>query len=230
MISIHKTAGRILTMSLRTTMTIEVQILIAPDISVSNEVINLSYRADTPSRVLSAASFLAADSSNASLNIVLGFICKTIENKIPSYEVWLFISSSTWQSDTRVVRYRGLWGALKLRGVDVPGGVNSQEILVEQGGRLKFYGAQYLPDFSIKSVANAVLSERCSYIVVLPKNVDIQSSLKVGWTGDASEDLEFINCICDKGGLVFKKVGEFDDREWGFVCIGFPEALEIILD
>jgi hypothetical protein len=222
----HKIEVLTLTTKLEIIMTIEIQILSTPDISVDNEVINLHRTHTSAGGVLSAASFLVAGSSRDSLVFVLDFICEIITKKIPEYEVWLFLGNSAWQPDTRIVRYRKLWEALKSRGLEILGGSRSQEIVVEADGKLKFFGALRLSEQSVGTVVNALLDERCSYIAALPKEFDIQSALEVGWSGGVTGDSDFLYHVCESEGLLFKRVGEFDDCDKGFVSIGLPGLIE----
>lgn len=219
-----------LTTSLENTMTIKVKILNAPDISVRNEVLNLRCMQEQTGRILSAASFLIAGSGRESLSYVLSFIFQVVGERMPKYDIWLLIGHSAWQPDTRITRYRKLWGGLKARGVEVLGDSRSQEIVVEIDGKLKFFGATCLSISSIDTVVDALLEERCSYLVAAPQNFDVSRALKVGWSGELSEDLSFFGCVFQLGGLVLKLIGEFDDFESGFVSVGSPEVVGRLLD
>ncbi|WP_256593154.1 hypothetical protein [Pseudomonas sp. 2822-15] len=210
-------------------MTIDIQIVNAPDISLTNNVINPQWAEDNFRAVLSAASFLVADKSNASLAGVLSFICRLIDKRLPEYDVWLLLGNSAWQPDTRIVRYRKLWGALKFRGYEISEGSDSQESVVEAHGGLKFFGALRLSKLSIASLIDVIVDERCSYIVATPKAFEFKCSLDVGWSGSLAEDYSLCCQVCREDGLLFKQVGEFDDHEWGFISIGSPEIMEKLL-
>ena len=96
--------------------------------------------------------------------------------------------------------------------------------------KLKFFGATCLSRSSIDTVVDALLEERCSYLVAAPQNFDVSRALKVGWSGELSEDLSFFGCVFQLGGLVLKLIGEFDDFESGFVSVGSPEVVGRLLD
>lgn len=120
-------------------------------------------------------------------------------------------------------------GALKSRGYEVVGGSNSQEYIVEEEGKIKFFGALRLSKMSIGTVANVLEAERCSYVVALPKGFNVQVALDKGWSGDVEEDLSFHYLLSEKQGLLFKKVGEFDDGERGFISVGSSELIRVLL-
>ena len=105
----------------------------------------------------------------------------------------------------------GCGGALRFRGLEVLGGSNAKESILETDGKIKFFGAIRLSAQSAESVVGAFFSEQCSYILVLPKNFEVRHALDMGWFGDVAEDPSFFNYICENRGLVLKKVGEFDD-------------------
>ncbi|AZF42799.1 hypothetical protein C4J87_2641 [Pseudomonas sp. R1-43-08] len=209
---------------------IELNVLSTSDISVRNEVINLGYAQEHPHGILSAASFLVSGSSRDSLVCVLNFIYEIFERRMPKYNLWLFLGNSAWQPDTRIVRHRKLWGALKARGVEITDGCRVQEVVIDSDSRLKFFGAVCLSKLSVEPAVDALLDERCSYIIALPEDFDVQRILNVGWSGELSEDLSLFGYFIQAGGLVFKRVGEFDDSERGFVSIGSPTSVRNLLD
>lgn len=210
-------------------MTTEVKIFSTPDISVDNEVINIRSESAKVKDVLSAASFLVESTSSESFVFVLEFIANVIEKSLPAYEVWLLVGSSAWQSDTRIIRYRGLWGALKLQGVEIPKATDLKDVTVEADGKLKFYGALRLSELPVRSVVDTVLAGYRCYMVALPSDAGADIALSMPWSGIASEDLDFYRLICEVKGLLFKMVGEFDDPERGVVSIGAPILVKQLL-
>ncbi|MGH8386399.1 MAG: hypothetical protein ACRESJ_13020 [Pseudomonas sp.] len=210
-------------------MTIDIKVVSTPDISVANDIINPHRAGEDFRSVMSAASFLVAGASSTSMAGVLSFVYSLIDEKLPGYDIWLFLGNSAWQPDTRIIRYRELWGGLKFRGSEISGSSNSQVSVVEAHGKLKFFGALRISKLSISNVVEVIVDERCSYIVATPKALEIKRILEVGWSGNMVEDFGFCCCICEKSGLLFKQVGEFDDDEWGFVSVGSPKIMEKLL-
>ena len=215
--------------SLEITMTTEVKIFSTPDISVDNEVLNIRPESGKVKDVLSAASFLVESTSSESCVFVLEFIAKIIKRSLPAYEIWLLVGSSALQSDTRIIRYRGLWGALKLQGVEMPKATDLKDITVEADGKLKFYGALRLSELPARIVVDTISAGYRCYIVALPSDTGADIALSMPWSGIASEDLDFYCLICEEKGLLFKMVGEFDDPERGVVSIGSPILVQELL-
>lgn len=211
-------------------MTIDIKTMSTPDISVANDVINPLWGGEGCRSVLSATSFLVAGASKTSLVSVLRFIHSQVVKRLPGYDFWLILGNSAWQPDTRIVRYRKLWGALKFRGGEVLGGSDSQESIVESNERLKFFGALRLSELSITTVVDVIVDERCSYIVATPKIFELKRIIDVGWSGSVVEDFSLCCYVCEGSGLLFKQVGEFDDNERGFLSIGSPEIMKKLLD
>lgn len=226
---IHKIVGPTLTMKLEITMTIDIQVVSTPDIAITNDVINPRWAGEDFTSVLSGARFLVSDASNISLTGMLSFIYSLIDKKLPRYDIWLLLGNSAWQPDTRIVRYRKLWGALRFRGGEILGGSDSQESVVEACEKLKFFGALRLSELSIATVIDVIIEERCSYIVATPKSFDVKRILDVGWSGSVGEDFSLCSHVCEENGLLFKQVGGFDDREWGFISIGLSEVTNKLL-
>jgi len=214
-------------MKLEIIMTIEV--LRAADVTEENDVINVSCARDKKAGMLSAASFLVARDSRGGVGVVLDFIFTLLSEKFPEHDIWLFVGNSSIQPDTRIVRYRKLWGALKSRGLEVLGGMDFRETIVYDGQGIKFFGASRLSGLSVESVVNIILNERCSYVAALPKSFKFNEALEHGWVGDLVEDLDYCYCACERNGLIFKRVGEFDDGQRGFVSIGSPNSINLLL-
>ncbi|EPN50953.1 hypothetical protein A244_18343 [Pseudomonas syringae pv. actinidiae ICMP 18807] len=210
-------------------MTTDIRIASTFDISKGNEIINLAREFNVGGVVLSAASYSVSTEVKKPLAFVLTFIYKAIVGKFPHYDVWLFLGNSATQPDTRMVRYKRLWGALRSRGFDIPGSNEFLEAMVEVSGGLKFFGAVLLSELSIETVADVVIDERCSYIVALPKKINVLNALDMGWSGEMSKDFERLRCVSKKKGIVFKRVGEFDDDERGFTAIALPKIIKELL-
>lgn len=221
--AIRKIVAHTLTTKREITMITDIRVVSAPDLSVDNEVLNLSSIPLPEGKTLAGVCWFVVDYSvyEALLSVfrfIYGLICK----KFPDYRVWLLVGNSAWQPDTRIIRYRKLWNALAVRGVKVSHSWNAQEVMHEKEGKLKFFGATQLSKLSVESVVKALLEERCSYIIVLPKAVGPESIIDIGWSGNLADDLDFIDALTRSGGLLIKRFGEFDDEERGMISVGRP--------
>lgn len=121
-------------------------------------------------------------------------------------------------------------GALAARGIDVPNACDKQEVMYEFDGKLKFFGAIQLSGLYVRTVAEVFLQERCSYMSVLPGLTGVEDVLGAGWSGDIAEDSNFITSLVERGGLLIKRFGEFDDEEIGVVAIGRPELVKLLVN
>ena len=201
-------------------MTTEIRMLSADNVFLDNDVINFSRSAAQDECGLSVISWSVEGHGGDALLRVFKPLYKLFEKKLPEYEIWLLMGTGSWQPDTRITRYRKLWGGLKLRGVEILHGGKFKEVISEGDEGIKFYGAVSLSDLSSASVVDAILSERCSYIACCPKEFDIESVLSIGWTGNVVDDLGLICHVAASNGFILKSVGEFDDVDWGFVYLG----------
>ena len=201
-------------------MTTKVAVTIAKDAFSDNDVIHLGRSVEEGGCKLSVISWLVKVRGESALLQVFKGLYKMLQERLPDYDVWLLVGTSAWQPDTRITRYRKLWGGLKLRGVEILHGGKFKEVISEGDEGIKFYGAVSLSDLSSASVVDAILSERCSYIACCPKEFDIESVLSIGWTGNVVDDLGLICHVAASNGFILKSVGEFDDVDWGFVYLG----------
>ncbi|NWA29216.1 hypothetical protein HX866_30460 [Pseudomonas gingeri] len=209
-------------------MTTSIKTLRVFDAFIDNEVINFKRELEAEMFAISATSWLVEEGGYGGLLATLNFIFELIEREVPGHEMWLFVGQSAWQPDTRIVRYRELWGSLKSRGLEVLGEQFPQSYAGEGNGKVKFFGALRLSRLSVESVLRLMLGERSSYVAVLPSGFDIELALSIGWSGSFAEDLSFLHRVSECGGLLFKCVGEFDDRERGFVSVGQLESMQAL--
>lgn len=212
-------------------MTTDILVDFAQDIFVENNVMNFDTVNWPMKNPLAGASWVANEASaNESLLAVLQFLFAKVRANFPSGEVWLLVGTSAWQPNNRVVRYRRLWGALKARGLTTLGtDQRSEEVLLESDKGLKFFGAARLRDLAIEEAVQVLLSENCSYLVVLLGDLSPRDLVDVGWSGDMAKDSWIINHIADSDSLLLKKIGEFDDKGRGVVAIGRPSVVRTLL-
>lgn len=199
------------------------------DVSRPNEVFNFG-SGNPPSSFAPGAAHWLADASSPydSLLLILRTVYAQTLTKLPGYRMWLLAGTSAWQPDSRIVRHRGLWGALKARGVDFPNASRESESMLKTDGKLKFFGAAHITDLTLTSVAKVLLEERCTYLLAMPSHALIDDLVEMGWSGGFRDDANLLDCVNRKGGVIFSKVGEFDDIERGLVAVANPRVLKIL--
>lgn len=211
-------------------LTTDLKIAITKDVSEDNEVFNITSNQLPENHIIAGVSWiLSSRCLNEARTSVLKLIYSDIFQKLDGYALWYFVGNSAWQPDTKIVRYRKLWGGLKARGVDILHACNSHEQILERKGRLKFFGAKRISELSIESVIKSIAEEHCSYLVALPENSDVKLALHNGWCLDNVFDKKLMQYVLDNNGVLLKIVGEFDDVESGFVGLGDMELLEQII-
>ncbi|BBP61604.1 hypothetical protein [Pseudomonas sp. St316] len=209
-------------------MTTDIKIASATNIFLDNDVFNLEGAKE--GEVLSVAKFATNGLESESVASVLNFLYELIGLRFSEHKLWIFLGSPAWQQDARIIRYRKLWGALKFRGLEIVDGSDSQEHVVEAEGKVKFFGALRFSKSSIGTVARVLEIERCSYIVALPKDFGVSAILNRGWTGELNRDQDFYHLVSKGEGLLFKKLGEFDDGERALLFIGSPSLMDRLLN
>lgn len=225
---IRKIGGRILTTKREIIMITEIKISRENDLSDPDQTINLN--GENRCRLkLSAASFVASAKPHDSLRAIFDFIHERVVKNMPGYAAWLLLGNSAWQPGSRIVKYLGLWGGFKSRGIEVPQGSHSIVHTMERDGRLKFFGGIRLSDLSDGTILQAFLAERCSYVAIVPIDLDMEEALLIGWSGKISEDLMLFEYVAEGNGLLMAKIGEFDDLDRGVVAVGKRQVLDDLL-
>jgi hypothetical protein len=210
------------------TMTTKIKVSVTSDIFSSNQVMNFSRVAKTDYPLGGANWVTEGLSRIESIQVVLRFVYDLVLHNLREDKFWLLIGSSTWQPDNRLIRHKRLWGALKARGIEVPEGSDKKEVTLESDGRVKFFGAVQLSEALLECAAKAIVDERCAYLIALSEHSAINDLLNVGWSGDFRDDDYVRAYAAEHEVLVFKRVGEFDDRETGLAAIGKPSRLKKI--
>ena len=225
---IRKIGGRILTTKREIIMITEIKISRENDLSDPDQTINLN--GENRCRLkLSAASFVASAKPHDSLRAIFDFIHERVVENMPGYAAWLLLGNSAWQPGTRIVKYLGLWGGFKSRGIEVPQGSHSIVHTMERDGKLKFFGGIRLSDLLDGTILEAFLAERCSYVAIVPIDLDMEEALLIGWSGKISEDLMLFEYVAEGNGLLMAKIGEFDDLDRGVVAVGKRQVLDDLL-
>lgn len=213
------------------TMTTNVRVVVAPDLFLDNEIINLRCARGLERQALAGVSWsVKGGVACEGLLSVLTFVYGLVKRRLLDHRVWLLVGNSAWQPDTRVVRYRKLWKSLAARGIEISNACEKQELMYELDGKLKFFGAIQLSGLYVRTVVDVFLQERCSYMSVLPGSTGIEGVLGAGWSGDIAADFNFITSLIERGGLLVKRFGEFDDEEIGVMAIGRPELVKLLVD
>ena len=211
-------------------MTTDIHILSATNLFDENEVLDPELISFPKNKEIGGCCWLVESQSvYEGLLRVLKFVYGLVRDVLPKHQVWLLVGSSAWQPDTRVVRYHKLWNALALRGLEISHSCNAEEVMHERDGKIKFFGAARLSELSIPSVVKVLIEERAAYLAVLPGSLGVRDILKEGWIGDLAEDSELVGKVVEDGGLIARRIGEFDDQEVGILCIGSPGRIKAII-
>ncbi|GGY72029.1 hypothetical protein ACFFTM_02505 [Pseudoduganella plicata] len=191
-----------------------------------NDVINVRSYGAPGSCELGGATWLEAGvAPYDSLLAVLRFIYRLVQRKLPRHRMWVLIASPAWQPDTRITRYHKLWGALKARGIEISHACEASEYVVASNEGVKFFGSICISELSLPSVAKALLAEKSAYILSCSGQSTMEQLVETGWRGELGHDMALIESVTKSDSLLFKVLGEFDDRERGLVGIGKPNLL-----
>ncbi|AZU59177.1 hypothetical protein DOT66_24940 [Ralstonia pseudosolanacearum] len=211
------------------TMTIDVKIQFSQDTLSENRIFLLDRKAFPEGLTLAAAEWEAERrASTDSLGAVLELVRERISEVLSSYDLWLLLGDTAWQDDSRIVRYRKLFGSLKYQGVDFGEGAETLESVVEKGGKIKFFGAVKITDANVGAAPKTMQVGSCTYLVAKDRSGDWQFPLSTGWSGKWNQDSALICDVVDNGGILLRRFGFFDDQEVGLQALGSPEILKKI--
>lgn len=210
-------------------MTIEIKIQSSPDAFANNALIALKREMFCGGVALAASEWTTERTVSADAFLgVLGFVFARATQRLEGYGIWLLTGDTAWQTDTRIVRYRKRFNALKMRGIDFETIPDRFEWEIESAGKLKFFGVVRLDQSVLPLVQLAMTPRSCTYIVALPHGREQNIPRSSAWSGQWNEDSHLVEMIGDSNGIAFQRTGFFDDREVGLLALGSPTALEKI--
>jgi hypothetical protein len=206
-------------------MTTEINVGVAENAFTKNDLIKLERSAYEKTIALSAIDWIAKRvPHDATFLEILRFVYCSIRERMSGYYLWLLLGNALWQDDTRIIRYRKIFNSLKAQGLDFEAFQDRREFMVEQCGKLKFFGAVRLEEDALVLVPETMQPGSCTYLLALP---DIAPNLSEssGWSGRLNDDFELIQSNVKNDGIIFQRVGYFDDSEVGLVALGKPDVM-----
>jgi hypothetical protein len=228
-----KIAGHTSTTLMGTTMIIELQVRSADDVFVDNEVLCLHRNERLVGLPLAATAWLVpGEPPSAAHRIAIAHVAGLILKRLGGYVVWLLACNSTVQPDSRVVRHRKLWGALKAQGLALPFGRELPERVIEAPEGLRYFAAIQLGLGSYDSAVTVLHAEPASHLIALrEEHRHVAELLTVaGWNRPSfGPSADILSAVCEVGGVVLWPVGAFDDRDGGAAALAKKEVVAKLL-
>ncbi|MBS0660177.1 MAG: hypothetical protein JSR82_18300 [Verrucomicrobia bacterium] len=179
-----------------------------------------------------AAIVFVASSAGSLLNVkerLIGLALHRCRRSYSDFSTWLVLSNRVAQPDNRVTRHYGLWRSLKMRGFEIPAGLECIEHAVSTREELRFYGALRLPQGGLPCLA-ALLTEETGAVVIsrndrLPTHMS--GLLTVGWRVDplVTPSDELFTAAAQDDCLIASVYGQFDDYEAAAAVFGASEDI-----
>lgn len=213
-------------------MTTDFRQMYAADISQENEVFNIPKNHIPSGIVLSAMSWTQP-----------GSYCEDKDKKIlqkilnhlltggKSHVVWLCIGNSSWIPDNRIERYKKLWRRLEGAGIYCTDEMKKKEFTQERPGEVRYFGALKIENSDWANLVHGLmLWDNNSFIVVTPKDSDIDIMLEEGWSDFNLFNEFLINIISWRSFLMIKKYDNYDLFDCGYFAIGKKTQVSNIFD
>jgi hypothetical protein len=206
-------------------MTIEINVGVAEDAFQKNDLIKLDRFTFDPTIALSVADWTAKRvPHDAALLEVLRFVYRSVCERMSGYRVWLLLGDTRWQDDTRIIRHQKMFKSQKAQGLNFEALQGRREFMIEHGGKLKFFGAVRLEEDALTLVPRTMQPGSCTYLLALP-DTEPDFPVSSGWSGTLNADSELIKANAKRDGIIFGRVGYFDDPEVGLVALGKPNVV-----
>ncbi|MEM1025099.1 MAG: hypothetical protein AAGJ19_15550 [Myxococcota bacterium] len=159
----------------------------------------------------------------------VGVLQKHLRRSLPGHHGWLMIGHGADQPDTRITRYYRLCGSLRVRGIRLPEGRRSKEMLVERRGGLRWFGAIMCDCPDAERIVEVLRTDSGAALLWAPagSQAAIEQGIELGWrVPDFGPPPELVRLAPQLGGLLMTLFGRFDDPEQGAVAFASPRLLE----
>jgi hypothetical protein len=212
-------------------MTTEIERAYTLDIFSHNEILNFDRSNLFEKYQVGAISWAGTGKDEGELFLnVIKIIRECVSKKMSGYCMRIFVGNSAWQQNSRVVRYHKLWGALKVQGVNLPDLKDATEVLCEFNRKVKFFGQVELAAISPESIIKILFLERATYLAALPETVTANEILLNGWSGNIYDDLNVLRYFVENKGILFSRIGHFDDPKKGIVGIADRSVIKNLIE
>lgn len=203
-------------------MTTSPRFIEADDLRVANEVLSVA----APCAVEGKGYLLCNESLIAATAISMKMLYERHAKLRSGFEYWLLVQLGGWVPDTRIARYRKLWGAYAKSDVVLPNGIKTDEVMVKTADGLNFFGGIKCENLDFSSVAKLVRAGRGFVLVAVETSQAsefITSVTREGWGLSPRSSLfppeEIVGALCLFDAFLYWPVGGFDDREIGSVLL-----------
>jgi hypothetical protein len=224
----RKIADHTSTTQVETTMTTNLQMHLAQDVFVDNEVLCLQRDKRLGGLRLGGAAWLVSgERPSAAHRIAIAQVARLILD-LGGYVLWLLACNSTVQHDSLVVRHRKFWGTLKVQGIAPPFGRKLPERLIQTQEGIRHFTAIQLGLGSYDAAVALMHAEPASHLIAL-REIDetIAERLTIsGWDRPPfGPSADVLSHVCDVGGIVLWPVGAFDDRDAGVAALARNDVM-----
>ncbi len=159
-------------------MRADIQISIAENALLDNEVFKL--RGDWAEEIdaISAVSWCKRGGDHDKIKVdLLKHIYNRIKERYSELGIWIVGGTFTWQSDSKVLRYKWRTNPKMINGVQITHAGEPIRKLFEQDGKIKFLSALRISELSISSVVEALFKNSYTFLLVVSDSLSIEPAL-----------------------------------------------------
>ena len=137
------------------------------------------------------------------------------------FNLYLVLGDDCFNDNTRIIQYYKLWKLLKNQQLEVRNAIYSEEIMLTENDKVKFFGGiQILDRKSVSDIVSILLAKLTAHLLLLPEGLKVTTFLQSGFSKTITENSEYIENVISSGGIVLFREGYFDDRNTGFIGFG----------
>jgi hypothetical protein len=157
----------------------------------------------------------------------------------PNSRLWMFLTSPSWQEDTRLTNYWGIWKRLGRNGVTWPEAFRGPEIAVRAPHGVRYVTAGLVGDAEFSKAVTILFQNLvASFLVISADNLLSKSSIltlfdssfSVVTDGNYETNLNWgrlIHARALQGDVIAKRASLFDEFAWSLDLFARPDILDV---
>lgn len=207
-------------------MTTKIQKQYAPDVTVRNDVFNISSDRLPNKLAISAVSWVIPGPHKLENdNRVIGAILSTVFRAANPRDVWMCFGNAVWNPESRIAKHITLWGYLKRAGIEFPDTNQKIDRLVNVNGKIGSYAAVQLDGYDAKHP----LWMRCwngdDHLAIIPSGGEISSLIDQGWDWHDAVGFGAMEFFTKHSGIILRKYGDVGSFDHGLLALGKQEEI-----
>lgn len=211
------------------TMTTEIRKKYAADVTIDNDVFNISADRLPDGLTLSAICWEFPGPHELENDAkLIGSILQMVFRATEPRDVWMCFGNAVWNPESRIARHITLWGYLKRGGIEFPNTSRKIDRLVSVNGEKGVYAAVQIKAFEEDHRLWTKRWNINDHLAIVPAGGNISSLVDQGWRFDDIVGYGAFDFLVKQSGIILRKYGDMGSNDHGMLAVGRQEEINAV--